>query len=70
MENCEAGFVEILNGNVNSVYRSNMSVDDGWRTVPLGRSPTREGHTIWIAANLRFPLSEGNYIHNSTICLN
>ena len=63
MEDCEGGFVEILNGNVNSVYRFNVSVDDGWRTAPPGKSPTLAGHTIWIAANPRFPLSEGNCIY-------
>jgi hypothetical protein len=29
MEDCEGGFVEILGGNSNTVYRFNASVNDG-----------------------------------------
>jgi len=31
MEDCEGGFVEILRGNKNAVYRFNVSVNDGFR---------------------------------------
>ena len=34
MEDCEGGFVEILGGNTNAVYRFNISVNDGWRDNP------------------------------------
>jgi len=66
MEDCEGGFVEILGGNVNAVYRFNVSVNDGWRNNPnWGNS----NHTLWI--NEVVPggkhFSDQNYIYNNTI---
>ncbi len=62
-EDSEGGFAEILGNNVNSVYRYNVSVNDGFR--PNARS-------MWVSdyagpnSQIR---SEGNYIYNNTIYL-
>lgn len=66
MEDCEGGFVEILGGNVNSVYRFNVSVNDGWRDNPNWKN---SNHTIWI--NEVVPSGshqcEYTYIYNNTV---
>lgn len=67
MEDCEGGFVEILGGNLNSVYRFNVSVNDGWRNNPGWNN---SNHTIWI--NNKVPgdkvhQSDENYIYNNTV---
>ncbi len=66
MEDCEGGFVEILGGNVNSVYRFNVSVNDGWRDNPNWKN---SNHTIWI--NEVVPSGEHQceytYIYNNTV---
>lgn len=58
-EDASGGFVEILGNNVNSVYRYNISVNDG----------LREGaRTLWVTqypSNL--PKSDLNYIYGNTI---
>lgn len=65
-EDIEGGFVEILGDNANSVYRYNVSVNDGFReyrgnSIWISRfaGNTDEG-TTWIA-------SDNNYIYNNTI---
>ena len=69
MEDCEGGFVEILGGNTNSVYRFNVSVNDGWRENPNWKT---SNHTLWI--NEVVPQgkhrSDGNYIYNNTVVMN
>lgn len=66
MEDCEGGFVEILGGNINAVYRFNISVNDGWRNNP---DWSNSNHTLWI--NEHIPsgnsYSDFNYIYNNTI---
>ena len=66
MEDCEGGFVEILGGNKNSVYRFNISVNDGWRENLKWKT---SNHTLWI--NEVVPKgkhrADGNYIYNNTI---
>ena len=66
MEDCEGGFVEILGGNVNAVYRFNVSVNDGWRNNPNWKN---SNHTLWI--NEVVPggkhFSDQSYIYNNTI---
>ncbi|WP_170178609.1 hypothetical protein [Flammeovirga pectinis] len=66
MEDCEGGFVEILGGNMNSVYRYNVSVNDGWRNNLKWKT---SNHTIWL--NSKTPgghhLPDNNYIYNNTI---
>lgn len=76
MEDCEGGFVEILKGNKNAVYRFNVSINDGWRNGggPIG-AWENSNHTLWISKNtnpdgVENPLlSENNYIYNNTIVL-
>ena len=66
MEDCEGGFVEILGGNVNSVYRFNISVNDGWRKNPNWKN---SNHTIWlneVVPHGKKP-PEHSYIYNNTI---
>lgn len=61
-EDSEGGFVEILGKNVNSVYRFNVSVNDGIRD--------KKGNTLWVSdyagVNNRV-LSDSNFIYNNTI---
>ncbi len=68
MEDCEGGFVEILGGNVNAVYRFNLSVNDGWRENP---NWINSNHTIWL--NEVTPSgthqSEYSYIYNNTVVM-
>ena len=66
MEDCEGGFVEILGGNINSVYRFNISVNDGWRANPKWKT---SNHTIWInnviPRGKHYPTE--SYIYNNTV---
>ncbi|TLX78221.1 hypothetical protein E9993_00640 [Labilibacter sediminis] len=68
MEDCEGGFVEILGGNVNAVYRFNVSVNDGWRNNP---GWVNSNHTLWINQNA--PSGEHfcdySYIYNNTVVI-
>lgn len=69
MEDCEGGFVEILGGNVNAVYRYNVSVNDGWRKNLKWKN---SNHTIWInqvAAGKKIHLCENSYIYNNTVVM-
>lgn len=64
-EDSQGGFCEILGRNINSTYRYNVSVNDGFRDF--------HGYTIWLSGyagkgNTPVP-SEGNYIYNNTIYL-
>jgi len=71
MKDCEGGFVEILGGNVNSVYRFNVSVNDGWRKSPPGTPVWKQGHTLWISGSLgknkKSVPPENTYIYNNTV---
>lgn len=66
MEDCEGGFVEILGGNKNSVYRFNVSINDGWRANPKWKT---SNHTIWlnnvVPKGKHYPTE--SYIYNNTI---
>ncbi len=63
-EDSEGGFAEILGNNINSVYRFNVSVNDGLR---------HNGRSIWVSPYAYSPStnnkinSEGNYVYNNTI---
>jgi hypothetical protein len=62
-EDSEGGFVEILGDNLNSVYRFNVSVNDGLRD--------KKGNSIWLSGYVGtgVPIvpSDSNYIYNNTI---
>lgn len=61
-EDSEGGFVEILGKNVNSVYRFNVSVNDGFRD--------HHGYSLWVstyAGQGNRIASDSNYIYNNTI---
>jgi hypothetical protein len=67
MEDNEGGFVEVLGGNVNTVYRFNISVNDGWRNN--GASWDAD-HTIWIndgAPSGGSHPCDYTYIYNNTV---
>ena len=67
MEDNEGGFVEVLGGNVNTVYRFNISVNDGWRNN--GASWDAD-HTIWIndgAPGGGSHPCDYTYIYNNTV---
>jgi hypothetical protein len=67
MEDCEGGFVEILGGNVNAVYRFNISVNDGWRDNP---NWVNSNHTLWINENAPGNTThycDSSYIYNNTV---
>ena len=63
-EDSQGGFVEILGNNVNSVYRFNVSVNDGLRD---------NGRSVWVSPYAYSPgtnnkiNSEGNYVYNNSI---
>jgi len=61
-EDSEGGFVEILGKNINSTYRFNVSVNDGFRV--------NKGNSIWVSdfagTNNRIS-SDSNYVYNNTI---
>ena len=62
-EDSEGGFAEILGNNVNSVYRYNVSVNDGFRN---------NARSMWVsdfAGNDNRVRSDNNYIYNNTIYL-
>ena len=69
MEDCEGGFVEILGGNKNSVYRFNLSINDGWRQNPKWKT---SNHTLWInnVVQKGKHFATENYIYNNTIYIN
>ena len=70
MEDCEGGFVEILGGNETSVYRFNISVNDGWRSNP---NWVNSNHTIWLSDKIGGQdgyKSENSYIYNNTVVIN
>ncbi|NIJ44722.1 hypothetical protein FHR24_001161 [Wenyingzhuangia heitensis] len=71
MEDCEGGFVEILRGNENAVYRFNVSVNDGFRVNPTWDT---SNHTIWVNAvrhdDDAFSPNNHIYIHNNTVVIN
>ncbi|MBB3696498.1 Ig-like domain-containing protein [Flammeovirga yaeyamensis] len=73
MIDCEGGFVEILGGSNHSVYRFNVSVNDGWRDGGgVTGSWWNSNHTIWITPDImnKAPdLCEVNYIYNNTMVL-
>lgn len=67
MEDCEGGFVEILGGNINAVYRFNISVNDGWRENPNWKN---SNHTLFISEKIgpdEILRSDSSYIYNNTI---
>ncbi|MCP3933022.1 MAG: T9SS type A sorting domain-containing protein [Bacteroidetes bacterium] len=69
MEDCEGGFVEILGGNLNSVYRFNISVNDGWRDNP---NWINSNHTLWINENAsgnQTHYCDSSYIYNNTVII-
>ncbi|GGZ87412.1 hypothetical protein GCM10007028_27000 [Algibacter mikhailovii] len=65
-EDSEGGFCEILGNNYNSVYRFNVSMNDGFRDF--------HGYTLWISGYVGTGKpavrSDENYIYNNTIFLN
>ncbi|TLX71376.1 T9SS type A sorting domain-containing protein [Labilibacter sediminis] len=59
-EDSEGGFAEILGDNVNSTYRFNVSVNDGFRD--------KKGNSIWVSDwSMDKTLSDSNYVYNNTI---
>ena len=67
MEDCEGGFVEILGGNTNAVYRFNISVNDGWRDNP---NWINSNHTLWVndkASGGNIDYCDETYIYNNTV---
>ncbi len=61
-EDSEGGFVEILGDNVNSTYRFNVSVNDGFRDF--------KGNTLWVspyAGKDRDILSDSSFIYNNSV---
>lgn len=64
-EDSEGGFVEILGENVNSTYRFNVSVNDGFRDF--------KGNTLWVsdyAGKDRDIRSDSSYIYNNSVYVN
>jgi len=71
MEDCEGGFVEILKGNKNAVYRFNVSVNDGWR---VNEKWADSNHTIWVNSDRwgepeDFAPGDSIYIYNNTVVM-
>lgn len=67
MKDCEGGFVEILGGNLNAVYRFNISVNDGWRNNP---NWVNSNHTFWLndkVSGNQIHHSDETYIYNNTL---
>jgi hypothetical protein len=60
-EDSEGGFCEILGNNINSCYRYNVSVNDGFRNM--------KGNAIWVSdyAGASTIKSDFNYVYNNTI---
>ena len=71
MEDCEGGFVEILRGNTNAVYRFNVSLNDGWR---VNENWNTSNHTIWVHTvrhiKKDFKPNDHIYVHNNTVVIN
>lgn len=63
-EDSEGGFVEILGDNVNSTYRFNVSVNDGFRS--------KKGNTFWISdyAGFNKITPDSSYIYNNSVYVN
>ncbi|TNJ43147.1 right-handed parallel beta-helix repeat-containing protein [Tamlana fucoidanivorans] len=72
MDDCEGGFVEILAGNKNAVYRFNVSVNSGFRVSNWANSNC----TIyvysdrWVDPPNSLNLNDGVYINNNTVVIN
>lgn len=72
MEDCEGGFVEILKGNKNAVYRFNVSVNDGWRVHPTWKDSNM---TIWMSSarwsneDGNLELSDSCFVYNNTVVI-
>lgn len=66
----EGGFVEILGDCIDSTYRYNVSINDGWRVKGVGGA-TQDGHTIWVSnfAGSSSPTigSVNSRIYNNTV---
>jgi len=64
-EDSEGGFCEILGDNINSTYRFNVSVNDGFRDF--------HGYSVWLsgfAGSGKDPVpSDSNFVYNNTIYL-
>jgi hypothetical protein len=66
-EDSQGGFAEILGNNINSVYRFNVSVNDGLRD---------NSRSVWVSPYAYSPStnnkinSEGNYVYNNSIYVN
>ena len=72
MEDCEGGFVEILAGNKNAVYRFNVDVNSGFRVSDWNNASS----TIYVYSDrwkepnqAALNLSDGVYINNNTIII-
>lgn len=65
-EDNQGGFIQILGDNHNSVYRYNISVNDGWRTS------SHTGRTIGLTdyANQKRIRSDSTYIYGNTVIVN
>lgn len=70
MDDCIGGFVEILRGNKNAVYRFNVSVNSGFResTWTSSNSTIYVYSDRWTATGL--VLSDSVFINNNTVVLN
>lgn len=73
MYDCEGGFVEILAGNKNAVYRFNVDVNSGFRVSDWNNASS----TIYIYSDrwkepnqAALDLCDGVYINNNTIVVN
>ena len=72
MEDCEGGFVEILAGNKNAVYRFNVDVNSGFRVSNWNNASS----TIYVYSDrwkepnqAALNLCDGVYINNNTIVI-
>jgi len=72
MEDCEGGFVEILAGNKNAVYRFNVDVNSGFRVSDWNNASS----TIYVYSDrwkepnqAALNLPDGIYINNNTIII-
>lgn len=70
MDDCEGGFIEILRGNKNAVYRFNVSTNSGFResTWVNSNSTIYVYSDRWTTTGL--VLCDGVYINNNTVMLN
>ena len=69
MDDCEGGFVEILPGNKNAVYRFNVSVNSGWRQNPTWEN---SNSSIWMNADRwgdpeDFNPGDSLFVYNNTV---